>query len=99
MAKIEKIEGVIVFDLDSMEYGFKSYADESWFKDGMYQSEYSKWVFVANHTIEISIPEDFDIIKPQLAALDAQETELTAKYQSALTQIQVKRNNLLAIEG
>lgn len=99
MAKIEKIEGVIVFDLDAGEYQFLDYLHEGKFENGVYFTEYMKVIFVANHTIEISIPDDFDIIKPQLAALDAQETELTAKYQAALTQIQVKRNNLLAIEG
>lgn len=92
------IKGVIVFDVNRKEYSFIDWLEESDFVDGSYQTEFSHYVFVANHEITFSLPEGFNTIKPQLVALDAKEKELTLQYNQALRHIQVQRNNLLAIE-
>lgn len=88
------IKGVIVFDVDTKEYSIKDYLKESDFQDGVWRN----YVFVANHEITFSLPDGFDTIRPQIAALDAKEKELTLQYNQALNHIQVQRNNLLAIE-
>lgn len=92
------IRGVIVFDVDAKEYGFRDWLEESDFVDGSYQTEFSHYVFVANHEITFALPDGLDTVGPQLKALDAKEKELTLKYNQALHHIQVQRNNLLAIE-
>lgn len=92
------IKGVIVFDVNAKKYGIRDWIEESDFVDGSYQTEYSHFVFVANHEITFSLPDGFDTIGPQIAALDAKEKELTLRYNQALHHIQVQRNNLLAIE-
>lgn len=92
------IKGVIVFNINLKEYSFKDYLEESDFVDGSFRTEYSNYVLVANHEITFHLPEGFDTVGPQLAALDAKEKELTLQYNQALNHIQVQRNNLLAIE-
>ena len=88
------IKGVIIFDVDAKEYGFREYFEESDFQEGVWNN----YVFVANHEITFSLPDGFDTIRPQLASLDAKEKELTLQYNQALNHIQAQRNNLLAIE-
>lgn len=92
------IKGVIAFDVNTKEYSFKDYLEESDFVDGSYQTDYSNYVFVANHEITFSLPDGLDTVGPQIKALDAKEKELTLQYNQALHHIQVQRNNLLAIE-
>lgn len=94
----QKIEGVIVFDIEDKRNKFTTYPRASMFKDGAYISEYLKYVFVCEHTIEYESP-DVDLVKSQLAALDEQEKELNLKYNQALQHIKVARNNLLAISN
>lgn len=94
----QKIEGVIVFDANAKRYDFligMSHLKE----DGHYISEFTHWIYVCDHTIEIDIPADFDTTKPQLDALDAKEKELKFQYKQALEHINVERNNLLALEN
>lgn len=67
------------------------------FEDGVYSSSYSQYIFIKEHEFEYELPADFDPIKPQLAALDAKEKELTFQYNQALNHIKVKRQELLAI--
>lgn len=67
------------------------------FEDGVYSSSYSEYIFIKEHEFEYELPEDFDPIKPQIAALDAKEKELTFQYNQALNHIKVKRQELLAI--
>lgn len=96
--KIE-IKGVIAFNADKKKYEFIDYIAEKSFKKGVYKTEYSNLVFIQNHVLTVDIPSDMDLIKPQLAALDEKEKELTFQYNQALQHIKVERNNLLAIEG
>lgn len=93
-----KIEGVIVYDAKAKEHVFKEWLRADDFKDGMYISEYSTFALIAPYTIEANEPKDFDIITPQLRDLDRQEADLSAKYRAAKTQIEAKRQSLLAIE-
>lgn len=92
------IKGVIVFDVNRKEYCIRDWLEESDFVDGLYKTQYSHFVFVANHKITFDLPDGFDAVGPQLAALDAKENELTLQYNQALQHIQTQRNNLLAIE-
>lgn len=96
---MKEIKGVIYFDAKEKRYSFIQGVDKSFFKDGVYTSEWASWVFVKEHVIEFEIPKNLDLIAPQLNALDAQEENLTVKYNMALNHINVQRNNLLAIEG
>lgn len=92
----QKIEGVIVFNVDNKKYEFTEYPKKDKFKDGVYVSDYLNFVFVREHTIEFE-SGGVDLVKPQLNSLDAKEKELTIQYNQALQHIKVQRNNLLAI--
>ena len=93
------IVGVIVFDANRKKYRFLDHLDATNFTDGVFQSDYSHYVLVAEHELVAEIPAGFDTVKPQLDHLDHQEREITLKYHQALNHIQVQRNNLLAIEN
>ena len=92
------INGVIVYDVNDKKYSFKDYLEVADFTDGVFQSKYSHYVLVGEHTITAALPDGFDTIKPQLDSLDRQEHKLTLQYQQALNHIKVQRNNLLALE-
>jgi hypothetical protein len=98
MSRTIKIEGVIVYDPERREYAFKDWLQPDDFPDGVYSSEYSTYVLIAPYTIEAERPDDFDTVRPQLRALDRQEADLSAKYLAAKTEIEAKRQSLLAIE-
>lgn len=87
------IKGLIALDPMSNKPVFLTDWQPEWFKDG----EHMGYVLLAEHTIEADLPS-VDLTRIRLAALDAQETDLTAKYQAAKTEIQTKRQNLLALE-
>lgn len=98
--KTVEIKGVVVFFPEKAEYEFLDYLTKNHFNDGIYKfGTTSTAIFICEHTITVELPADFDIIQPQLNALEAQKKELTLQYKQALNHIQVKRNNLLAIEN
>ncbi len=85
------IKGVLA--LEDGEVRFIS----GWFK-GMFENGIlGEYIFIKEHEFEYELPADFDPIKPQIAALDAKEKELTFQYNQALNHIEVKRQELLAI--
>lgn len=93
-----KIEGVVVYDTKAQKYIFVDWLEPSHFQSGAYQSDYFSYVLVCPYTVKVAEPEDLDVVTPQLRDLDRQESDLTATYQAAKTQIEAKRQNLLAIE-
>lgn len=92
-----KIDGIVYFDISRKEFDFSASFSKIWFDDrgGMW----NEYIFVAEHSITLDLPDDFNITKPQLANLDAKEKELTLQYKQAMHQIKCERNSLLAIEG
>lgn len=94
-----KIEGIVYFDIGAKRFDFGAGWDKDWFVDGVWSSCGGGYSFIAEHTINIELPDDFDIIAPQLQFLDAKEKELTLQYNQAIKQIKCERNSLLAIEG
>lgn len=94
-----KIEGVVFFDCQTKQMNFSGTFRKSFFDDGVWKAEYSTYIFIAEHSIELDMPDDFDIIGPQLAVLDDKENELNLQYKQAIKQIKCERNSLLALEG
>lgn len=73
-------------------------APKSHFPDGIrVLSPISNWsqYFIKEIEIEITLPEDFDPLKPQLDALETLEKSIKAKYQLDLAEIEDKRQKLL----
>lgn len=87
------IKGLIALDPMSNKPVFLTDWQTEWFENG----EHMGYVLLAEHTIEVEVPS-VDLTRIRLAALDAQEADMTAKYQAAKTEIQTKRQNLLALE-
>ena len=55
-------------------------------------------VFVAEHTIEVEIPEAFNPLPSQLAELEAEKQKARADFQARVTEIDRQIQSLLAIE-
>lgn len=93
----QTIKGVLAM-VDG-EVDFLSNWNKGMFENGVRQGKFSQYLFIKEHEheLEYELPADFDPIKPQLAALDAKEKELTFQYNQALNHIKVKRQELLAI--
>lgn len=93
----KSIEGMIYYDVERKKFCFDVFPKE-YFVDGVWQGDYVNYIFVCDHTLTFDLPEGFDIVTPQLNALDEKEKELKIQYHQALEHIKVQRNNLLAIE-
>ena len=65
--------------------------------DGWSEKEKDGRVKVGPHTIIVEIPEDFNPIPAQLAALDAKEHQLKADFAKAMMELADDRAKLLAI--
>jgi len=91
----QTIKGVLAMDGEKVR--FLEDWHEGMFKDGVYSSSYSQYIFIKEQEFEYELPADFDPIKPQISALDAKEKELTFQYNQALNHIKAKRQELLAI--
>ena len=92
------LNGVIVYDLDDRQYHFKDHFTADDFPGGVWNTDYSHYVLVCKHMTTVEVPNDIDLITPQLHDLDRQEADLAVKYHAAKTQIAAKRQSLLAIE-
>lgn len=91
----QTIKGVLA--LVDGEIDFLSNWHKGMFENGVRSGTYTHYIFIKEHELEYELPADFDPIKPQIAALDAKEKELTFQYNQALNHIKVKRQELLAI--
>ena len=91
------IKGVIVFDTNAQENKFLGYLKPDDFGEDRVSLHFPEYVLVCSHTIHVVMP-DVDMIGPQIAALNAKERELTAKYQAAKTVSEAQRRTLLALE-
>lgn len=94
----EKIEvaGVIVFCNNTKSPRFIGYLTPDDFEDGVFTSDYSSYTLICEHTIRIDAPK-VDLITPQINALDRKLDLVREQYQQAVRQIEVEKNNLLAI--
>jgi len=61
-------------------------------------SDSSAWVKIMDHTLSAVLPDNIDLVTPQVDQIRAQMQELRAKTEEALTQMQGRINSLLAIE-
>lgn len=100
MENKEKVEirGILVYDVEAEKHRFLDYFDGSEFTDGVYKSEYSHYVFVKRCTIEFVPETRIDVTQEKLRALDEEGKKLREDFHCKLHAIEVRRNNLLAIE-
>lgn len=61
-------------------------------------TEYRTFAPVMEHTLVFDMPADFDPRPEQIAALEEQKREITAKFQAAVTEINARISKLHAIE-
>jgi hypothetical protein len=54
-------------------------------------------LFVSEQSIEVEVPDDFNPIPAQVAALEAQKAEALAKYQHSVALINKQLSKILAI--
>lgn len=57
-----------------------------------------KRIFVAEHTTTVEVPDDFNPMPAQIAALEAEKQKARAKFQQRITEIDRQIQSLLAIE-
>lgn len=57
-----------------------------------------KFVRVTKYSLQFEVPQDFDPVRAQLAALDDEEKAARLKLAEALASIDDRRSKLLAIE-
>ena len=55
-------------------------------------------VFISEHQISVDIPDDFDPVPNQVAALEKQKLAALATYQQAVAEINERLSKLQAIE-
>jgi len=93
------ITGVIVYRPEQRSYSFMDFLAPSDFEDGQWSAGSGMtYVLICPHTITIEAPANLDLITPQLKALDEQERAAAAAYTALKTQLEAKRQSLLAIE-
>lgn len=98
MTKQIEIKALVVYDVRDKEYRISGMCASA-FKDGVYKSDFFYLILIEETTLVVDLPEGFDPVKPQLDYLDHKEKEVTFKYNQTIRQIQVERQNLLAIEN
>lgn len=96
MAEKITIKGVIVFNNNSREYQFTHFLDKSSFTDGVFKNDYSDYVFICEHIIEVDVPE-IDLITLQLNSLERELEKEVDRHRRVVRRIEVEKNNLLAI--
>ena len=55
-------------------------------------------VFVSEQEFEVEVPEDFNPVPAQVAALEAQKLEALQKYQQAVAELNERLSKLLPLE-
>ena len=84
-----------------MEYRYKKdYSAQEWtpviwwFKP----NDEPQRVFLLEQEVSIDVPDDFNPIPQQVAALEAEKADALAKYQASVASINERLSKLLAIE-
>jgi hypothetical protein len=55
------------------------------------------WTKIGPATMTYEVPDRAEVVKAQVATIDAQITDLDGKYSAARTQLIGQKNNLLAL--
>jgi hypothetical protein len=84
-----------------MEYGYDdSYTSRRW-APSVWRVKIDNAedrVFIREMTIDVDIPDDFDPVPAQVAALEKQKLRALAEYQQSVAEINERLSKLLAIE-
>jgi hypothetical protein len=54
-------------------------------------------IYIGTQTVSVEVPEDFNPVPAQVAALEAEKAKALAKYQQSVAQINERLSKLLAI--
>jgi hypothetical protein len=77
--------------------GSDDYALTNYNRDGKHRSE--GYVYLGEVAVDLEVPADFDPRPHQIAELEAQRTEIRAKFESTMTEIARRISKLQAIEA
>lgn len=83
---------------NKIDFEFSSYDYEAAVKRGYGATDWGKYKKVAEHTILAEVPDDIDPVSLKLAALEAERTELRAKFTVRIAEIEDQISKLTAIE-
>lgn len=83
---------------NKIDFEFSSYDYEAAAKRGYAGADWGSYKKVAEHTIVAEVPDDIDPVAMKLAALEAERTDLRAKYAARVAQIENEISKLTAIE-
>jgi hypothetical protein len=87
------IKGAVVFGKFDWDHGKPS------FKFFDYDPSGKDHVKVADHTVTVEVPDDFDPRSLMVQSLEREKQNLTAAFQARITEINGKIQSLLAIES
>lgn len=88
------IRGAVVFGKYDWDHGSKPS-----FKFFDYQPTGAEHVKVADHTITVDVPDEFDPRPLIVQSLEREKEKLTAAFQARVTEINSQIQNVLAIES
>lgn len=83
------------YDGRSVEYSFDDFDFEAAAKRGT--ASFGEYRKVCEHTVTAEVPNDFDPRQMRINQLEAERTELRAKFQMRLTEIQEEISKLNAL--
>lgn len=88
-----EIKGCVAFGKFDWESGRGDYR----FFD--YPEPHSDFVKIADYTVSVDVPEDFDPRYHMVAVLEREKQKITADFQKRVTEINGQIQQLLALEG
>lgn len=88
------IKGGLYFDAESAKYG----TSQIKFFDGRLSKFTDQYIPIVEHTIEATLPPDFDPRTAEVKALEAKRDALHKEFADAVMKIDQRINSLLAIE-
>lgn len=94
---MKKIDFIVVYDTGTGEYRTSSVLVKDLFDEDGRCTAVPEYIYISSHTVEFEPLDKDRALSAQLAALGEQEKELDAQYTAAKTELQTKRQNLLAI--
>jgi hypothetical protein len=87
------IKGCVVFGKFDWEHGAPG------FKFFDFNPSGKDFVKVADHTVTVDVPDDFDPRSLMVQSLEQEKQKLTAAFQARITEIDGQIQNLLALEN
>jgi hypothetical protein len=90
----QTIKGFVYY----IKYDFAEKPSLAWSSTATMGEADPDWTLVGPHDFVIECPDDFDPRPAQLKAIDAKERSIRAEFTALITELQNRKNKLLALE-